>query len=78
MKQLIRLNEQNNFSSFGNSILLKPYDKVASKFLFQAMGKTKITTKFITMVKMLFVNVEVVINLNDKMTKTFEMRRKVR
>jgi hypothetical protein len=42
------------------------------------MGKTKITTKFITMVKMLFVNVEVVINLNDKMTKTFEMRRKVR
>jgi hypothetical protein len=51
---------------------------MAWKFIFKAMGKIKIAAKFITMVKVLFVNVEVVINLNGKMTKKFEIRRRVR
>jgi hypothetical protein len=42
------------------------------------MGKIEIATKFITMVKVLFANVEVAINLNGKMTKTFEIRRRVK
>jgi hypothetical protein len=42
--------------------VLRPYNKMAWTFLFQAMGKIRITTKFITMVKVLFANVEAAIN----------------
>jgi len=45
---------------------------MAWKFLFQAMGKIRIATKFITMVKVLFANVEVAINLNGKVTKNIQ------
>jgi hypothetical protein len=42
------------------------------------MGKIGISVEFITMVQVLFANVKATINLNDKMTKTFEIRRGIR
>jgi hypothetical protein len=42
------------------------------------MGKIIITIEFITMVQLLFANVKATINLNAKMTKTFEIRRGIR
>jgi hypothetical protein len=51
------------------------YNKSGVGFFFQTMGKIGIAIEFITMVQVLFANVKVAINLNGKMTKTFEIKR---
>jgi len=42
------------------------------------VGKIKITVEFITMVQVLFANVKVTINLSEKMTKTFKIKRGIK
>jgi hypothetical protein len=55
----------------------KAYDKVNWDFLFKVLEKRGMSLKAILMIKLLFANVKVVMNLNDQLVDTFNIKRGV-
>jgi hypothetical protein len=56
----------------------KAYDNVSWDFLFKVLEKRGMSLKAILMIKLLFANAKAIMNLNDQLVNTFNIKRGIR